>query len=154
MVVEGRHLFNCPVLMFKQTSVAVWTETFAMELFAALGLVLFVVRKLLREFLLAMRKLALIVIGTVACLNPILAHLSLVLRLVCFLQFGNLRLLRSLLDNIGVSIFKIRLLIWRQEGFRAFLLVPAFVEKFLRSLDGLSLAFGLLPINLSWRSML
>ena len=81
--------------MSEQAPVSIWAVAFFVELLAHLGLVLLVLLFLLADLHRAVRKLALAPVPAVAQLNPVLAQLRLVLRLV-HLQQERLLLQRRL----------------------------------------------------------
>lgn len=74
-IIQVFNLVKAPFFMPKLATFAIWAKSFLMELFAPLGFILIMNRVLLcDDFLVSMRKLALISVPAIALLDPILAH--------------------------------------------------------------------------------
>lgn len=81
-------LIKVTVLMLEQTALTVRAEQPLGESCASLRFILIVVnrRRLTHQFMLTMSELAFVAVPTQPDFNPILAHLSLILSLVYFLE--------------------------------------------------------------------
>jgi hypothetical protein len=83
-IVESFNIFKLTILMFKQTSLPVGAVQFLVECRACLGLVLDIVERecLPHQLMFTVSELALVAVSAEADLDPVLAHLGLVFRLI------------------------------------------------------------------------
>lgn len=114
---EGSDLLQSSIFMLEQTSAAIHAETFLCEGFAKLGFILLILRLFGRNFYNSMGKLAFWSIAALAILNPVLAHLSLVLSFVHFTVWSSLRVRKSSSRSaLGFSLVRVCFWLWKELG--------------------------------------